>query len=102
MTGSPRPTPERVVAPPIGRRGVHDVLGDAEAPSAGATILALTTMGGAVVLSVLLVVVAFLGLDVLGLPGFAGSVTAGLLAIFVGQPLVWLAWLAMARRATRR
>ena len=43
-----------------------------------------------------------LGLDVLGIDGYDGSVPLGLLAIFVGQPLVWLAWLAMARRASRR
>lgn len=105
MSGSPRPTPEhadRHVAPPAGRRDVHDVLDDAAVPSTGAALLTLVTMALAVGASIALVVVAFLGLDVFGVAGFEGSVPAGLVAIFVGQPLVWLAWLAVARRASHR
>lgn len=88
--------------PAVGRRRVREVLADAEAPP-GRTVLVLwLSLIAAVALSIALVCVGFLGVDVPGGGAIGGSVMAGVLAIVIGQPVLWLLWLLVAREASKR
>ena len=100
----PRDDSQRLLTsgPPVGRRRVREVLSDAHVPPRRATVVVWLSLVVGVALSSALVCVGFLGVDVPGGGAIDGSVMAGVLAIVIGQPVLWLLWLLVAREASKR
>lgn len=88
--------------PAAGRRRVREVLSDAHVPPRRATVVIWLSLIAAVSVSIALVCVGFLGVDLPGIGAIGGSPTAGVLAIAIGQPVLWLLWLLVAREASKR